>query len=214
MNATVSSQVSSTREGIIRIFYAQPPHPGSSPAIFLDRDGVINERIFGSYVSNWPEFKFVPGIAKALAQLTALKLPLIVISNQAGVAKKLVTRESLEEITHRFVSELNSQGAFIDAVYYCPHRPDEGCKCRKPAPGLLVQAANDWHLDLRRSVFVGDSASDLDAAKAAGCRSVSFRHASNPADMSLSATRSVTHDSESLVAAVRLLLRDLQADRR
>jgi D-glycero-D-manno-heptose 1,7-bisphosphate phosphatase len=214
VNATVTGQVSSLREGIIRISFTQSPRPGSIPAIFLDRDGVINERIFGSYVADWLGFKFIPGISKALAQLAALKLPLIVISNQAGVGKKLVTRESLEEITHRFVSELNSQGVFIDAVYYCPHRPDEGCKCRKPAPGLLLQAASDWHLDLRRSVFVGDSESDLDAAKAAGCRSISFRHASNPSDMSLSAARSVTHDSESLSAAVRLLLRDLHADRR
>jgi D-glycero-D-manno-heptose 1,7-bisphosphate phosphatase len=158
----------------VRLFVRQPPERGRSPAIFLDRDGVINERIVGGYVRRWEEFHFIDGAEQALRQIRRLGVPILVISNQAGVGKGLASRHSLEEITTRFVQALARAGARIDAAYYCPHVNQDNCPCRKPRPGLLLQAARDWRLDLSRSVMVGDSLRDLEAAYAAGCRAVLF----------------------------------------
>ncbi len=157
----------------IRFFFATPPTGGRRrPAIFLDRDGVINERIINGYVTNWLQFRFIDGAEHALRDLGRLRLPILVVSNQSGVGKGLVTRRALEQITRRFVAAIERRRGRIDGVYYCPHRPDEGCACRKPKPGLLLKAARDWRLDLGASVTVGDTTSDIEAAQAAGCRSI------------------------------------------
>lgn len=165
----------STPEGILRAILHAPAASSDRRAILLDRDGVINERIGGSYVTRWAEFKFVRGIVDAISKISRLGLPVILVSNQAGVGKGLMTEVSLEEITWHLEDAFASQGARIDAVYYCPHRPEEGCTCRKPAPGLLLQAAADFHLDLQRSIFIGDTASDLAAADAVGCAFIQLR---------------------------------------
>ncbi len=165
----------------MRILFSELPESGHRPAIFLDRDGVINHRISNGYVTSWDQFRFIDGIAETVASLRNLGLPVIVVSNQAGVGKGLIDESRLESITRRFVAELDLAGGRVDAVYYCPHRPDEMCGCRKPKPGLLEQASRDWHVDLARSVLVGDSASDLDAAAAVGCRAVLFDPAGEPA---------------------------------
>ena len=149
--------------------FAEPPRDGLRPAIFFDRDGVINRQILGSYVTRWDEFHFLPGIAEALSELARLPVPIIVISNQAGVAKGLMNTADLSAITHRFVAELAQAGARIDAAYYCPHITEQGCPCRKPKDELLRRAARDWRLDLPRSVFIGDSERDAVAARSAGC---------------------------------------------
>lgn len=156
----------------MRFILTTRPTTGTRPAIFLDRDGVINHRTLGGYVTNWRQFKFIPGIKTALAQLSKLGVPLIVVSNQAGVGKGLVTRRALRDITERFVAALAKAGARIDAVYYCPHTPEDHCPCRKPRPGLLKQAARDWRLNLKRSVLIGDSLSDLEAARAVHCPAI------------------------------------------
>lgn len=140
-----------------------------SPAVFLDRDGVINKRVLDGYITDSREFHFVEGIVAAIAALRSLELPVIVISRQAGIGKGIMSERALYEITNKYIRELASHDARIDAVYYCPHRPDEGCSCRKPAPGLFLQAAADFRLDLKRSIFIGDTASDLAAADAVGC---------------------------------------------
>src|ERR1019366_4968795 len=93
----------------------------------------------------------------------------------------LIDESRLESITRRFVAALELAGGRVDAVYYCPHRPDEMCGCRKPKPGLLEQVSRDWHVNLARSVLVGDSASDLGAAAAVGCRAVLFDSNGEPA---------------------------------
>ena len=165
----------------MRLVFGTPPSAGRRPAIFLDRDGVINDRIAGGFVVSWNEFRFLPGVSQALRELSRLHLPMIVVSNQAGVRRRLIRPSALKDLTERFVKSLARQGTRIDAVYYCPHAPDEGCRCRKPRPGLLLQAARDWRLDLGRSVLVGDSARDLGAALAAGCRSLLLRAGSAPA---------------------------------
>jgi D-sedoheptulose 7-phosphate isomerase len=165
----------------MRILFSELPESGDRPAIFLDRDGVINERIPGGYVTSWDQFRFIDGIVETVASLAGLGLPVIVISNQACVGKGLIDELRLESITRRFVAALQLAGGRVDAVYYCPHRPDESCGCRKPRPGLLEQASRDWRIDLGQSVLVGDSATDLDAAATVGCRAVLFDPAGEPA---------------------------------
>jgi D-glycero-D-manno-heptose 1,7-bisphosphate phosphatase len=164
---------------MIRYLFSQPQARAPRPALFLDRDGVINRRIAGSYVTRWNEFEFLPGIVEALAALSeAGAYPIIVVSNQAGVGKGLISRPGLAGITSSFVDSLRRAGVPIDAVYYCPHTVEQRCDCRKPRPGLLTRAAAEWNLDLRRSVLVGDSLSDIAAASAACCRAVWLDHSS------------------------------------
>lgn len=157
---------------MIRLLFHDPPKYGRTPAIFLDRDGVINERIVDGYVTSWRDFRFIEGIESALRRLARLRLPIIVVSNQAGVGKGLMGRRTLKHITCRLVEALERRGCRLDGVYYCPHRPEDACGCRKPKPGLLLQAARDWRIDLGRSVMVGDSGRDLEAAQAAGCAGI------------------------------------------
>lgn len=156
----------------IAFHFDDSPCRGRRPAIFLDRDGVINERVVGGYVTNWSEFQFLSGVVPVLRELGRFRLPLIVVSNQAGVGKGLMSRGALDRITERFVAHLARTGAPIAAVYYCPHGPDAGCRCRKPLPGLLLRAARDWRVHLGRSILIGDSPSDVEAAQAAGCQSI------------------------------------------
>jgi D-glycero-D-manno-heptose 1,7-bisphosphate phosphatase len=154
------------------------------PALFIDRDGVINCRRPGDYVMNWSQFIFMPGIRKAMRQLSSLGLPMIIISNQAGVGKGLLDSVGLQEITAHMRQALLEDGTVLAAAYYCPHRSDENCVCRKPKPGLLVKAAHDFNLDLSRSVLIGDSVTDVQAARAAGCKPVLFGSGLNDTSIS------------------------------
>ena len=158
----------------MRLLFSEPPTAGIRAGIFFDRDGVINERIMGGYVTRWCQFQFVRGIQEALRELSQINLPIIVVSNQAAVGKGLLRRSTLTQITNRFVKALREAGARIDAVYYCPHTAEQGCECRKPREGLLREAAAEWRLDLSRSVLVGDSMSDVEAARAADCKIILF----------------------------------------
>lgn len=144
------------------------------PAIFFDRDGVINCRRPGDYILDWSQFLFIPGIEAALQQLATLHLPMIVISNQACVGKGLLDSAVLEEITGRMHQNFAAIGVFMAAAYYCIHRADENCTCRKPKPGLLQYAAGDYNIGLTRSVFIGDSDTDIQAGLAAGCKPILF----------------------------------------
>src|SRR5271170_3976137 len=159
---------------MLRILFTEPEAAVAGPAIFIDRDGVINLLRPDDYVLDWSQFIFVPGIRAALKQLAALGLPMIVISNQAAVGKGLLDSARLAEITTRMQQALLSDGTPLAAAYYCIHRADEKCPCRKPKPGLLEQAAADFRIDLGRSIFIGDSASDVQAAQAVGCKPVLF----------------------------------------
>jgi histidinol-phosphate phosphatase family protein len=157
---------------MLRILFAEPKAAARGAAIFLDRDGVINCRRPDDYVLDWSQFVFVPGIREALKRLSSLSLPMIVISNQAAVGKRLVTAARLEEITVRMQQLLLSDGTTLTAAYYCIHRREQNCPCRKPKPGLLQSAAEDFSIELRRSIFIGDSDTDVQAALAAGCRPI------------------------------------------
>ncbi len=141
------------------------------PAIFLDRDGVINENR-DDYVKSWAEFVFLPGVLEALRRLAESRFAVVVISNQSAVGRKRMDAAALEEINQRMRHEIARAGGRIDGVFYCPHHPAEACSCRKPRPGLLQQAAASLGLDLGRSFLVGDAQSDVEAALNAGCRPV------------------------------------------
>jgi D-glycero-D-manno-heptose 1,7-bisphosphate phosphatase len=135
----------------------------------LDRDGVINERVVGGYVTSWAQFVFLPDALEALRLLAQSGYQTIVVSNQACVAKGLLSSSGLEEITRRFIQEVEAHGGRIGGVYYCPHQVDDGCECRKPRPGLLLNAQKDHGFDFAHTFFVGDSENDLLAACAVGC---------------------------------------------
>jgi D-glycero-D-manno-heptose 1,7-bisphosphate phosphatase len=152
-------------------------HPDTGlrrPAIFLDRDGVINENR-ADHVTSWAEFALVPGALAGLRALTALGLPLVVVTNQAIVGRGQITAEALNDLHASMRTLLAQHGCPITAVYACPHRPEDGCGCRKPQPGLLFRAAREHNLDLGSSYYVGDALTDIAAGQAAGCTTVVVR---------------------------------------
>lgn len=140
-------------------------------AIFLDRDGVICKNR-SDHVKSWAEFEFLPGVKESLAALSRLGLPLIIVTNQAAIGRELMTIELLEDIHQRMTAEVAVHGGRIDRIMYCPHRPEDGCDCRKPNPGMLVQAAAEMDLDLTRSYLVGDAATDIQAGQQVGCHTI------------------------------------------
>ena len=142
-------------------------HNGRRPAVFLDRDGVINENR-ADYVKSWDELKLLPGALDALRALAASPFAVVVVSNQAAVNRGLLSRPILEDMHQRLQTLVTAAGGQLDAIYYCPHRPDETCACRKPQPGMLLEAADSLHLALERSYLVGDAITDLEAAVAVG----------------------------------------------
>ena len=136
------------------------------PAVFLDRDGVIIENR-SDYVKSWEEVRFLPGASEALRRMGRSEYALVLVTNQSAVGRGIISLEQAMEINRRVIAEIKAGGGRIDASYLCPHRPDEGCGCRKPAPGMLFQAAKELELDLARSYAIGDAASDIEAAQAA-----------------------------------------------
>jgi D-glycero-D-manno-heptose 1,7-bisphosphate phosphatase len=147
------------------------PDQGTRPAVFLDRDGVINRRRL-DHVKSWSEFEFLPTALDALRALRDEGTTAVVVTNQSAIGRGLMTFAELDRIHQRMLDEVRAIGGDIAAVYSCPHIPDAGCGCRKPAIGLLELAADDLRLSLRDSVLVGDSDSDIGAARSAGCQPV------------------------------------------
>lgn len=131
-------------------------------SLFLDRDGVINKRIIGSYVRHWGEWEFLEGALEALAVLARKFSPIVVVTNQQGVAKGLMTAQELELLHQRMVTEIEQAGGRIDQVYACMQHERDNPPCRKPNPGMAWQAKADFpQLDFEQSIMVGDSVSDL-----------------------------------------------------
>jgi D-glycero-D-manno-heptose 1,7-bisphosphate phosphatase len=139
-------------------------------AVFLDRDGTLIDDV--GYICDPEDVRLVPGAADALRALRDAGFRLVVVSNQSGLARGLITEEQADAVHERFVQELERTGAQIDAAYYCPHAPQDGCDCRKPLPGLLVDAAQELGLDLEHSFMVGNSDVDVAAGEAAGARAI------------------------------------------
>ena len=158
-------------------------------AIFLDRDGTINKYV--GFLTKPEEFDLLPGVAEAIRQINHSGYLCIVVSNQPVIARGDCTFEQLQEIHDKMETLLGQEGAFVDAIYYCPHHPDKGfegerpaykidCNCRKPKPGLLLQAAKDWNIDLSQSYMIGDSDRDVEAGNAAGCKQSFFIKTNEP----------------------------------
>lgn len=142
-------------------------------AVFLDRDGVINKYPGDTkYVNNWKEFRFLPRAKKAIAKLHQNKFKMFIISNQAGIGKGLFSQKSLDTITKNMLGAIEKSKGKIDAVYYCTHRQEENCFCRKPKAGLLDMAKKDYLINITNSFFIGDTIRDIYTAKAAGCKSI------------------------------------------
>lgn len=141
--------------------------------VFLDRDGVIN-RYPGDrqYVTSRSQFRFLPGALKAIARLTAKKVRIFVISNQAGVGKGIYSQQRLDELTAHMLCKIIQSGGRIQKVYYCTHRPEEKCGCRKPMAGMIELARRQYRLGKAQSFFVGDTIRDVQTARAAGCTAI------------------------------------------
>ena len=148
-------------------------------AVFLDRDGTINKYV--GFLRNIDEFELIPGVAEAVKRINESGYLAIVITNQPVIARGEVTVEQLQLIHNKMETLLGAKGAYLDAIYYCPHHPHNGyvgeipelkidCECRKPKPGLLLRAAKDFNIDLSQSWMIGDGENDVKAGKAAGCR--------------------------------------------
>jgi D-glycero-D-manno-heptose 1,7-bisphosphate phosphatase len=136
--------------------------------LILDRDGVLNEEAgAGTYVRTPGEFRWLPGSLTALALLHRAGIRLSVVTNQAGIGRGLMRLEDLAGVHGRMQAEAAAAGAPLDCVLFCPHAPGEGCACRKPAPGLLLEAIERSGIDVRHTLAVGDDARDLEAARRA-----------------------------------------------
>ncbi|RKM59568.1 D-glycero-beta-D-manno-heptose 1,7-bisphosphate 7-phosphatase [Butyrivibrio sp. XB500-5] len=150
-------------------------------AIFLDRDGTINKYV--GFLRDIDQFELIDGVAEAVKRINESGYLCIVVTNQPVIARGEVTREQLEAIHMKMETELGKQGAYIDGLYYCPHHPDKGfegevkelkieCDCRKPKPGLLLHAAEDFNIDLTASWMIGDGDNDVGAGENAGCKTI------------------------------------------
>jgi D-glycero-D-manno-heptose 1,7-bisphosphate phosphatase len=136
------------------------------PAVFLDRDGTICDEV--GYLNHISRLRVFPFAADAIARLNRAGLPVVVVTNQSGVARRIFPESLVIEVQSRIEAELASGGAHIDGFYFCPHIKDQQCDCRKPLPGMLMRAAREHDLDLGRSVVVGDRYADVAMAHAAG----------------------------------------------
>ena len=150
-------------------------------AVFLDRDGTINKYV--GFLRNIDDFELLPGVSNAIKTINNSGYLAIIVTNQPVIARGEVTYEELNTIHNKMQTLLGREGAYVDAIYYCPHHPHKGyegeipelkieCECRKPKPGMLLEAANDFNIDLVQSWMVGDGENDIKAGKAAGCKTV------------------------------------------
>lgn len=147
-------------------------------AIFLDRDGTINKYV--GFLKDVNDFILLPGVTEAIRKINEAGFLAVVVTNQPVIARGEVTYEQLQEIHNKMETLLGNEGAYLDAIYYCPHHPQKGykgeipelkckCDCRKPKPGMLLQAAEDFNIDLSQSWMIGDSENDIKAGRTAGC---------------------------------------------
>jgi D-glycero-D-manno-heptose 1,7-bisphosphate phosphatase len=145
--------------------------------VFLDRDGTVT--VERGYLSSPDDVELYPNSAKAIRLLNELEIPVVVVTNQSGIARGLLTEEKLEQIHAKLGFLLEARGAYLDGIFYCPHHPDFGppkfrrdCKCRKPATGMLEDASRELCIDLASSYVVGDKMTDVMLGKNAGCSSI------------------------------------------
>jgi len=142
-----------------------------SRAVFLDRDGVLT-RERQDYVKTPDELEILPGLQAPLQEIQKRGFRIVIITNQSVIGRGLTNHREMSKIHEKLREGLAQLGCTIDGIYYCPHRPDEGCNCRKPEPGLILKASSDLGIDTAQSWMIGDNEMDLEAARRAGCRGI------------------------------------------
>lgn len=144
--------------------------------LFIDRDGVVNKDPGGwtktDYVTNWGDFHFIPGTLEALKILKEKDIKVIVASNQGGVNRGLYTKAELREVNSFMLKEIEKAGGAIEEVFYCIHRDEDKCGCRKPKPGMLGSAARKYGVDPKTTYFIGDTSKDISAGLRMGCKTI------------------------------------------
>lgn len=138
-----------------------------SPAIFLDRDGVIIENV-DTYIRSWEDVIFLPSSLDSLRKLNASVYKIVIITNQSAVGRGLISLAQAQEINQKAIDVILQTGGRVDGLFMCPHSPQEGCDCRKPLPGLILKAAELLTLDLQHSILIGDAITDIQSGQAAG----------------------------------------------
>ncbi len=168
--AVVKSRCAGVRDKIM-ITWIGSPRRDMRDFLFLDRDGVVNvDR--KDYVKRWEEFQFYSDALEAVGWLVSREIGVILISNQSALGRGYMTWEDFWEIHEKMIAGLREAGGDLLGAFYCPHRPDEKCLCRKPAPGLLLEAAKVFGVSLKTSCFIGNARTDMQAADNAGCRGI------------------------------------------
>jgi len=143
------------------------------PAIFLDRDGVIIENR-SKYVRSWDDVAIFGQALTALARINSSLYKIIVVTNQSAIGRGIISLETALEINNRLSKVIKQTGGRIDGIFMCPHAPQDHCECRKPKPGLILQAVGSHNLDLSRSILIGDALSDITAAQASGVNQIAL----------------------------------------
>lgn len=170
-------------------------------AVFLDRDGTINKYV--GFLRNIDDFELIPGVVEAIRKINLSGHLAIVVTNQPVIARGEITFAALQEIHNKMETLLGQQGAFIDKIYFCPHHPHKGykgeipklkkiCDCRKPKPGMILQAVKDLNIDLNQSWMVGDGENDIKAGKSAGCKTVLIGKSNYGQDMTVNCLKEFT----------------------
>ncbi len=144
----------------------------NKPCIFFDRDGIVNESPGPGYVERWEDFHLMPGFVEALKTATAKGYPAVIVTNQQGVAKGLYSEDDLNDIHQQMRAQLREQGLDVLDIFQCTHFAAAGCACRKPKPGMILQAFEKYQMEPSGSWMIGDSEKDVEAGQAAGCRTI------------------------------------------
>lgn len=180
-------------------------------AVFLDRDGTIAEEVgYANHLSRFVVYPFAPA---AVRRLNDAGIPVVVVTNQSGVARGFFPESLVGQMHEKMSNELAAVGAHVDAIYYCPHIRDDGCKCRKPLPGMLEQAAGDYRLEISGSVLVSDRYNDIQMGHDAGCRTILVLSGYGRGEYEWNHTkwpRQPDYIVENLAYAVEIILRELR----
>lgn len=179
--------------------------------LFIDRDGVINKDPGGwtktNYVTDWRDFHFVPGTLEALKILKEKDIKVIVASNQGGVNKGLYTKPELDKVTSQMLKEIERAGGAVEEVFYCVHKDEDNCDCRKPKPGMLKMAAKKYGVDPKTIYFVGDDKKDILAGKKIGCKTVLVLSGKSSREMSDTWEDKPDHIFENLLEVVKYIVK-------
>ncbi len=178
----------------------------SNRAVFLDRDGTIARDV--PYCHRVEDFELLPTVPEAIKLLNVSGFKVVVVTNQSGIARGYFTEETLNLIHRKMRDELTRYGTWVDAIYFCPHHPDDGCQCRKPRPGLLLDAASELGIDFQLSYVVGDRQIDVEAGRCVGCKTALVTTGPNLGELEGSAPDHIAND---LYEAARWIIGDAKS---